>query len=54
MNTKYVQFRSNNLDISFFVAHRLKTRWMAGKTTFFGFLKKKKKKSVEEGTEESL
>ena len=43
MNTKFVQLRSNNLDISVFLAHRIKTRWMKGKKSFFDFLKKKKK-----------
>ncbi|MEO1655122.1 MAG: DUF4421 family protein [Bacteroidota bacterium] len=44
LNTEFMQFRSNNLDLGIFFAYRIKTRWMKGKTTFFGFLKKKKDK----------
>ncbi len=43
MNTRHVQFRTNNLDIGFFVAHRIKTNWLKGKKSVFDFLKKKKK-----------
>ncbi|MDX2301591.1 MAG: DUF4421 family protein [Microscillaceae bacterium] len=42
MNTKYVQFRSNNLDLSVFLAYRIKTGWMKDKKSFFEIFKKKK------------
>lgn len=35
MNMKYVQYRTNNLDITVFVGHRIKTKWMAGKKSVF-------------------
>ncbi|TAF68124.1 MAG: DUF4421 domain-containing protein [Cytophagales bacterium] len=40
MNTEFVQYRTNNLEISAFLAHRFKVKWMAGKKSFFGGKKK--------------
>jgi hypothetical protein len=41
-NTKYVQFRTSVIDLSLFVAYRIKTRLMEGKTSIFPSLKQKK------------
>jgi hypothetical protein len=41
-NTKYVQFRTSVIDVSFFLGYRIRTRFMAGKTSVFPSLKKKK------------
>ncbi|MDX1903640.1 MAG: DUF4421 family protein [Thermonemataceae bacterium] len=35
MNTRYVQYRTNNLDILAFVAYRIKTKWMEGQKSVF-------------------
>lgn len=39
----FVQYNSTNLNISLFLAYRIKTNLMKGKKTFFDLLKKKKK-----------
>jgi len=41
MNTRFVEFRTINLDATLFVAYRFKTKWMAGRKTIFNFTKNK-------------
>jgi hypothetical protein len=40
MNTKFVQYRTNNLGISLFLMYRIKTKWMEGKKSIFEKRKK--------------
>jgi hypothetical protein len=40
LNTRFVQYRTNNLDVSVFVAYRFKSKWKAGQRSLF---QKKKK-----------
>ncbi|MFN0081514.1 MAG: DUF4421 family protein [Ferruginibacter sp.] len=42
LNTKYVQYRTNNLNATFFCIYKIKSEWMQGKKSFF----EKKKKFV--------
>lgn len=42
-NTKYVQYRTNNLNLTFFCIYKIKSKWMEGKKSFF---EKKKKEDI--------
>ncbi len=35
LNTKYVQYRTNNLNATFFCIYKIKSKWMQGKKSFF-------------------
>ncbi len=45
MNTEFVQFRTNNLNISLFLARRIRVKWMKGKKSFLEFLSKKRNRA---------